>query len=139
MPGSPISDRPVPAGEEDGQQNEDDNSSEDEDFNPGIAEQAEDLGSQSSDDDEDAVDGPAAGKAKAPRKRKASGSVEDGATLGELDSGDEVTIRKGKRRKGEGKAVGSDMFQDDGEGGEGGWVKTRAQRARESVSTLQWH
>ncbi|KAF2657676.1 BCNT-domain-containing protein [Lophiostoma macrostomum CBS 122681] len=93
--------------------------SSDEDFNPTAA--AADDSSSSSDED-------AAKPAQRKGKRKAP-EPED------LDSGDEVTIeaarkRKAKRWKG-GKAKDDDDLLSDAEGGEGGLIKTRAQRAGE--------
>jgi len=66
-----------------------------------------------------------------PAKRKRSGEDEDG-DLGFENSGDEGLIRAGKkalkrrRKKGE----------ESDDGGEGGLVKTRSQRAQEYVSHL---
>ncbi|KAI9842695.1 MAG: swr complex subunit [Sclerophora amabilis] len=64
------------------------------------------------------------------------GDGDEGLEGAELDSGDETTIRKGRRkkrrRKGvEGEAEGADDDDDDEVGGEGGLIKTRAQRAKE--------
>jgi hypothetical protein len=92
--------------------------SSDEDFNPTAA-PAND--SPSSSEDEDAPTKPT----KAKGKRKAP--VDD-----ELDSGDEVTIeqvrkRKAKKRKGQ-KIDDDDLILSDDEGGDGGLIKTRAQR-----------
>jgi hypothetical protein len=97
--------------------------SSDEDFNPTAA-PADD--SASSSEDEDAATKPA----KAKGKRKAPADEE-------LDSGDEVTIeqvrkRKAKKRKGQ-KVDDDELVLSDDEGGEGGLVKTRAQRRVEYV------
>ncbi|KAF2396442.1 BCNT-domain-containing protein [Trichodelitschia bisporula] len=98
-------------------------SASDGDFNPDLV--LADAGSSS--DDEDA----------APRVKKAARKrVRDDDTLpdAELDSGDEATIqeRKKKRRKAESDAAeADDEVLSDGEGGEGGFVKTRAQRRNE--------
>jgi hypothetical protein len=102
--------------------------SSDEDFNPTNV-PADESASSSSEDDAPAK--PVKGKAK--RKRKAS--VDEG-----LDSGDEVTIeavrnRKAKRQKGE-QSDDDDLLLSDDEGGEGGLIKTRAQRRVEYVSWL---
>lgn len=91
--------------------------SSDEDFNP-IAVVADEPSSSS--DEDDAPARPAKGRAK----RKA---VVDG----ELDSGDEVTIeaarkRRAKKRKGA-KADHDELLLSD-DGGDGGLIKTRAQR-----------
>ncbi|KAI9755480.1 MAG: Transcription factor spt20 [Chaenotheca gracillima] len=72
--------------------------------------------------------------------RNATEAGDDDIEDAELDSGDEVTIRKyrkakekKKRRKGKGGNNGEDEDVTSGsdEGGEGGLIKTRAQRARE--------
>ncbi|KAJ5100022.1 hypothetical protein N7532_007023 [Penicillium argentinense] len=103
-------------------ENEPYESDEDEDFQLDDAQDESEL----SDDDE-----PQAGPAKKKRKTdKGDGASEDI----ELDSGDEVTIRKAqdkrkkwKRKKG--KAVDDDMdLDDDDEGGTGGFVRTRAMK-----------
>ncbi|KAK7188322.1 BCNT-domain-containing protein [Paraphaeosphaeria sporulosa] len=91
--------------------------SSDDDFNPAAVPADE---PSSSDDDDDAPAKPAKGRAK----RKA---VPDD----ELDSGDEVTIeaarrRKAKKRKGA-KADEDELLLSD-DGGDGGLIKTRAQR-----------
>lgn len=98
------------------------NDSSDEDFNPlaAAADPAEDSSSSSSEDDATAT------TTQRSRKRKAP-APED------FDSGDEVTIeaarkRKAKRRKGAQDGDEDDIILSDDEGGEGGLVKTRAQR-----------
>ncbi|PVH93165.1 BCNT-domain-containing protein, partial [Periconia macrospinosa] len=99
--------------------------SDDDDFNPADAPADE---SASSSDEDEAPAKPVKGKGK--RKRKAQ--IED-----ELDSGDEVTIhaaRKAKKRKGaKGRCddEDSDLLLSDLEDGEGGLIKTRAQRRDE--------
>lgn len=98
--------------------------SSDEDFNPEVA-RADEVSSSS---DEDEVD------TKKPRKGKRKAiETED------LDSGDEVTIeaarkRKAKKRKGGKAQHDEDIIFSDDEGGDGGLIKTRAQRATEYVS-----
>ncbi|OQO09757.1 hypothetical protein B0A48_05160 [Cryoendolithus antarcticus] len=84
----------------------------DEDFAPTTAAGEDDVSSSSEDED---------APANAPQKRKAKVTFEDE----ELASGDEVTIkeRKSKKRKVE--------KEDEESGGEGGVVRTRAQRAVE--------
>ncbi|KAF2642194.1 BCNT-domain-containing protein [Massarina eburnea CBS 473.64] len=103
---------------------DDGHDSSDDDFNPTNA-PAEDSPSSS---DEDAPAPAPARPVKGRRKRKAP--VED-----ELDSGDEVTIqaarkRKAKKRKGA-QDEDEDLLLSDIEGGEGGLIKTRAQRRDE--------
>ncbi|KAF1980302.1 BCNT-domain-containing protein [Bimuria novae-zelandiae CBS 107.79] len=94
--------------------------SSDEDFNPTAV--AADEPSSSS-DEEDAPAKPARGKGKGKRKA---------AAIEELDSGDEVTIdaarkRKSKRPKGAKADEEDDLLLSD-DGGDGGLIKTRAQR-----------
>jgi hypothetical protein len=70
------------------------------------------------------------------KKRKTEAKEEDG---GEFDSGDEVTIQKAKDKKRRGKkakAKGAAEEEDvdfDEEGGEGGFVRTRAMKMRMQV------
>jgi len=93
-------------------------SSEDEDFNPITAEvREEDISSSS--DDEDTNDTKTKIR-KVPKKRKQTD--ED-----DLDSGDEATIKESRRKKKRKEDA------DEDSGGEGGLVKTRAQRAAEYV------
>lgn len=101
---------------------EDYHESSDEDFNPAAA--PVDESATSSDEDAPTKPTKAKGKRKAP--------VND-----QLDSGDEVTIeavrkRKAKKRKGQ-KDDDDDLILSGDEGGEGGLVKTRAQRRVEYV------
>jgi len=90
----------------------------DEDFNPDKA-VADDAASSSSDDDNEI----AFKTPKASKKRKSD-------ALDELDSGDEATIKERKRKK----RKGADANVDEEESaGEGGLIKTRAQRLAEYV------
>ena len=94
------------------------NENEDEDFAPEEANDDENV-SSSSEDEEDA------GTAKpAPKKRGKRKNVD---IDGDLDSGDEATIkeRKRKKRRKDGGA------QDEDSGGPGGLIRTRAQRVAE--------
>ncbi|KZM24682.1 swr complex subunit [Ascochyta rabiei] len=98
--------------------------SSDEDFSPDSA-PADDGASSSEDERDDA--------APAPRRGKRKAAVEP-----ELDSGDEVTIQaaranKAARRNKGGKHDGQDLLLSDDQGGEGGLIKTRAQRAVEQT------
>ncbi|KAF2274612.1 BCNT-domain-containing protein, partial [Westerdykella ornata] len=124
--------------------------SSDEDFNPAAAENApsdDDDASTSDDNEEEAGKNNAAAVKKTQRgkKRKAAPFAEE-----EFASGDEVTIQaaaaarkrrknaaKGKSKgKGKGEEADGDedededllSFSEDDEGGEGGLIKTRAQR-----------
>ncbi|OSS48777.1 hypothetical protein B5807_06924 [Epicoccum nigrum] len=94
--------------------------SSDDDFNPDEA-PADDIAS--SEDEEDAA-------APTARKGKRKAPVDD-----ELDSGDEVTIeaarKKSKKSNRGGEDGDADVLLSDDESGEGGLVKTRAQRAVE--------
>ncbi|KAI9810748.1 MAG: swr complex subunit [Pycnora praestabilis] len=120
MPKTPLP--TVMDGPTDRPTNEDYNSASDEDFDPTIAAKVEDDISESSGDE----DGNTPKTAK-PQKRKVT-TAED-AELDFANSGDEATIRKGKRTKR--KADGEDADLDEEDGGEGGLIKTRAQRAKE--------
>jgi hypothetical protein len=104
-------------------QEEDYNSNDDEDFNPEAAPAADDEVSASSDSDDENDNAPAAKKTKAKTaKRKAPDTIDE-----ELDSGDEATIRERKRKRRKGKDAEEDS------GGEGGLIKTRAQRLVEKA------
>ncbi|GAB7361777.1 hypothetical protein MBLNU230_g1821t1 [Neophaeotheca triangularis] len=93
------------------------NEHEDEDFNPHAAAADEDVSSSSGDEDTPVESKPA----KKPTKRKVENLDDE-----ELDSGDEVTIKERKRKKRK-AADGEDS------GGEGGLIKTRAQRLAEKT------
>lgn len=98
------------------------NSEADEDFDPTNVEAQDDELSESSEDE--AVAGAQSKPPKAARKRKqAQAHIDE-----ELDSGDEATIRELKKRK---RRKGQDDQGDQDSGGEGGLVKTRAQRKAE--------
>ncbi|KAI5301722.1 swr complex subunit [Ascosphaera pollenicola] len=115
------------------------NSEEDPDFD--INKPVED-GSEDSDEEDD-DDG--AEDAQRPRKRQKRGGNEDGDI--ELESGDEATVQrttkprqKGGKRKDTGRKVkrpanekdeDSSDYSEDDVGGEGGLIKTRAQKLRE--------
>lgn len=103
--------------------------SSDDDFNPtaAAAEETED-----SSEEEDAT---TATKSKGKGKGKRKAPVDE-----DLDSGDEVTIeaaRKRKAKKRKGAEAGDDDLLLSDEGGEGGLIKTRAQRMVEYVVVLQ--
>lgn len=101
-------------------QDEEYDSNEDEDFNPEAAPAAdEDVSASSASDEEDET---AKKPKKKPTKRKAPEPTEE-----ELDSGDEATIKERKRKKRKGKE------REDDSGGEGGLIKTRAQRLAEKA------
>ncbi|KAF2085558.1 hypothetical protein K490DRAFT_46567 [Saccharata proteae CBS 121410] len=100
------------------QQEEPYDSVSDEDFNPDAVPAADADASTSSSEDDAA---PVSSRAKPKRKRKAADQ--------ELDSGDEITIQASKRRKSE---INSELPSDDS-GGDGGFIKTRAQRLVEKT------
>lgn len=118
------------------------NESEDEDFDATTA--ADNIISSSS-SDEDGNDNTSSTQHPKKKRKIEHKSHKDQEDLGELDSGDEVTIRrakekqqkKAKKRKRSRKADedddGSDggFEDDDEEGGEGGVVRTRAMRKME--------
>jgi hypothetical protein len=107
-------------------------SAEDEDFSLDQAANDDEDPELSSSDEETELAEPVA------KRRKTKKNTKDSAALGpeELDSGDEATIRKVKRKKQEqgGKITSDDEddadFDDDEEGGEGGFVRTRAMKMR---------
>ena len=92
----------------------------DEDFNPESAE-ADQVEEGSSSSDEDSI------RAKKPRKGRAKHNEGHEQDRGFENSGDEATIQIGRRRK---KRKRGAEEEDDDEG-EGGLVKTRAQRLAE--------
>jgi len=97
------------------------NESDDDDFNPEDA-PAEEASSSSDEDATTAVPEPRKGKRKAPADE-------------ELDSGDEVTIKAARKRKSKKQKKGKKDDDDDVilSDGEGGLIKTRAQRREEKV------
>ncbi|KAK4574995.1 swr complex subunit [Recurvomyces mirabilis] len=97
----------------------------DEDFSPEKAAAEAEEGSSSSDDDEKAVATVVERTVKRAKKRKVD-DVDDG-----LDSGDEATIAERKRGKKRKKDAPQEQPQDDDSGGEGGFIRTRAQRVVE--------
>ncbi|KAM0713714.1 hypothetical protein Q7P37_010676 [Cladosporium fusiforme] len=108
-------------------QDEDYDSNEDEDFNPDAAPAAdEDISASSDSDDEGETAATTTTTTKKSKKsstkRKAPEPIDS-----ELDSGDEATIKERKRKRRKGKE------QDDESGGEGGLIKTRAQRLVEKA------
>lgn len=97
----------------------------DEDFNPDKAAADED-GSSSEEENETTV-ATAAIAEEAQKKRKAEADAD-------LDSGDEATIREIRRkRRRKDKEKDAAAAGDDESGGEGGLVRTRAQRLAEKV------
>jgi len=92
----------------------------DEDFNP-ADQAAADEDASSGSENEAAPEKPA----KYSLKRKADASEE-------LDSGDEATIKERKRKRKK-RDKGQDTAQDEESGGEGGFVRTRAQRQAEKA------
>lgn len=97
-------------------------SSADEDFNPESAEARQADQISSSDDDDDA-------KTHNLTKRPLRGSTGQQDELDFENSGDEATIQSGRRKK---RKRGTAVADED-EGGEGGLVKTRAQRRAEKT------
>lgn len=102
-------------------------SAEDEDFQLDAAQDESELS------EEDEAAEPVKKKRKTEQKADIPGD--------ELDSGDEITIRKARERrskkrkgkKGKGKQADEDDeidLEDDGEGGTGGFVRTRAMKSR---------
>jgi hypothetical protein len=100
-----------------------DDTASDEDFNPDDAPQDE----ESSTSEDEAQ--PSTNQWRKPkRKRKHGGDTIEA----KLDSGDEATIQERRNKK---RRSSEDVeFLSDDEGGEGGFVRTRAQRHQEYVS-----
>ena len=97
-------------------------SGEDSDFAPDDAPERE-LSAELDDEAEASSEGRPATK----RKREAGdGDADDGDFE---NSGDEAIIEKGKKRRR--KAIEKDRGVEDEDGGEGGLIKTRSQRAQE--------
>jgi len=90
---------------------------EDTDFNPD-ANAAEDAAESSESDEEDTAE------TTGPKRKRTKPTTTTAEDIDFDNSGDEATIQRGKKRKRKdgGKTV------DDDEGGEGGLIKTRAQR-----------
>lgn len=94
-------------------------SSEDSDFAPDAA---ADQVSEHSESEDDAV------KAPSKKRNQPEGEAQD-EDAGYDNSGDEAIIERGAKKRKRAKAKGA--IVDDDEGGEGGLVKTRRQRAAE--------
>ncbi|KAK3057546.1 swr complex subunit [Extremus antarcticus] len=109
----------------------------DEDFNPEADNDGPDNETSASSDDEDTTTTKAA--AKPTKKRNAAKADLDA----DLDSGDEATIqahKPKKRKRKHGKHIGAQdahASNDDDSAGEGGLIKTRAQRLAEKVERKQ--
>lgn len=99
-------------------------SSEDSDFAPDQA--AHDGSAESSDSESEAEDtaDKKSSKPKGISSKRKRGANEEAEDLGFENSGDEGVIRKGLKRK-------HKRGEEDDEGGEGGLIKTRRQRAVE--------
>lgn len=137
-----------------GEEEEEYNSEEDEDFDVNAAED-EDVASEDEEGGSDAERedaGEREGDSRPRKRRKVENDVgdevkvEDDYVMGELESGDEITIRQGEkmRKKKTGKGKGKeDEEEDEGDdfaidedeaGGKGGFVRTRAMRMKMYVS-----
>lgn len=99
-------------------------SSEDSDFDPTVSGGADNDAASSASEAEDADSASKPTTAKKGAKRKGETEAED---LGFENSGDEATIRRGRKKE---KRKGDEAVEDE-EGGEGGVVKTRSMRAVE--------
>lgn len=98
-------------------------SSEDSDFDPTPGGGGDDAASSAS----EAEDADSASKATSGKKGKKRKGGTETESLGFENSGDEATIRRGKKKK---RRKG-DLDEQDEEGGEGGVVKTRSMMAVE--------
>lgn len=105
-------------------------SSEDSDFAPEEAGAEEREPTPSEDEDEVASSAAQPAAATNKRKRRQAGDNDEAEDAGFENSGDEAIIGKGKKRL---KRATRQNGLDDDEGGEGGLIKTRAQRAAEKV------
>lgn len=132
---------PPPANQDVEKNDSDYDSNDDEDFQD-LPNDDADL-SSSSGSSEDEHEDPAAPKARkfkpkaqaaTSRKRKAPPPTEE-----DLDSGDEATIRESKRLRKKRKG-GDDVAAagDEDSGGEGGLIKTRAQRRAEKIERQEY-
>ncbi|PHH86092.1 hypothetical protein CDD83_10767 [Cordyceps sp. RAO-2017] len=97
-------------------------SSEDSDFAP---EDAPAQASEGSDSDSE--------PAEPSSKRRRTDGEADAADDGYDNSGDEAVIQKGRKRQRRAQAKGQALADDDEDGGEGGLIKTRRQRAEEKA------
>ncbi|KAK0621188.1 bucentaur or craniofacial development-domain-containing protein [Bombardia bombarda] len=116
-------------------------SSEDSDFAPDdVVDEASASEEEGGDDDTDkkSVAAAPAGKRKRPVTEAGTGGGGDDADddVGFVNSGDEAIIEKGKKRRKKTKTkdgAKADNGDDEGEGGEGGLIKTRSMRAVEKA------
>lgn len=111
-------------------QEEDYASSEDSDFAPEDAGADERDSNLSEAEDEASADQHAAASANRRKRKQAGDDGTEAEDAGFENSGDEAIIGKGKKRL---KRAGRHNGLADNEGGEGGLIKTRAQRAAEKV------
>ncbi|KAI9675757.1 MAG: hypothetical protein M1817_001124 [Caeruleum heppii] len=120
---------PLEAQSTDPIEEDDYHTSEDEDFDPTAPQPGAEAESSASEDEEDNPQSSKPGTSTKIKKRKGTATYDDDENGVDLDfenSGDEATIRRGKRKR-----RGAEGPDDDDEGGEGGLIKTRAQRAQE--------
>lgn len=103
-------------------------SSEDEDFNPTEVGAHDDEDVSASSGDEEIPATAAAPKARKSAKKRKQADADQEA---ELDSGDEATIQEFEKKKRRKKAAAAAAVDDGDSGGEGGLIKTRAQRRAE--------
>lgn len=104
-------------------------SSEDSDFAP--EEAAEERESTPSEDEAEAADAtPDQTTATTTKRKRQAGDEHEAEDAGFENSGDEAVIGRGKKRL---KRAARHQHGDDDEGGEGGLIKTRSQRAQEKV------
>jgi len=94
---------------------------EDEDFNPETAAAVDEASASSDSEDDTTTTIPTA-------KRKRTKTSDQAEDVDFENSGDEATIQSGKRKKRKSKDIAA---EDDEQGGEGGLIKTRAQRKLE--------
>ena len=98
----------------------------DEDFNPEAADADEEV-SSSSEDEEAPVGAKSKQTKKSPVKKRKSEAVD------ELDSGDEATIQEQRKKRKKRRKGDTAQGEDEDSGGDGGLIKTRAQRLAEKT------
>lgn len=111
----------MPPSSEDGEEQYD--SSQDSDFAPDAAPAGPDSDASASEDDNDDADN------KQVKKKRRVANDTKAENLGYDNSGDEAIIKKGEKKRQRAKTKAP--IAEDDDGGEGGLIKTRRQRAAE--------
>ncbi|CAG9937705.1 unnamed protein product [Clonostachys rosea f. rosea IK726] len=106
-------------------------SSADSDFAPENVQGADSEASGSEDNGDDGKAAKARKDGESPRKKQRVANDGDAEDAGYDNSGDEAIIKKGEKKRAKAKSKAKTSNEDDDEGGEGGLIKTRHQRAAE--------